>query len=37
MTDFALIRNRQVSDRARPDTTTAHTRDPFAPEIELVV
>ena len=35
MDDFAAIRNRQVLDRATPDTTTAHTRDPFAPHLLL--
>ena len=35
MADFAAIRNRQVLDRATPDTTTAHTRDPFAPHLLL--
>jgi hypothetical protein len=33
MDDFAAIRNRQVLDRATPVTTTAHTRDPFAPHL----
>ena len=33
MADFAAIRNRQALDRATLDTTTAHTRDPFAPHL----
>ena len=33
MDDFVAIRNRQALDRATPDTTTAHTRDPFAPHL----